>query len=164
MPFGLKNAPVTFQRAMEQVLRPCGGFAACHIDDVFFSKTWDEHLGHLTSVLQALRGAGLTARPSKCSFGFRYLEYLGHIIGDGKVAVPRQRVTAIQTYKRPRTKSDMHSFLELIGYYRRFIPEFAQYSALLTPAVEKQATGKLPGLLRWWTPLSLCVVSCVMYV
>ena len=54
MPFGLKNAPATFQRAMEQVLRPCGGFAACYIDDiVFFSKTWDEHLGHLTSVLQA---------------------------------------------------------------------------------------------------------------
>ena len=77
-------------------------------------------------MLQALRGAGLTARPGKCSIGSRYLEYLGHIIGDGKLAVPRQRVTAIQTYKRPRTESDMHSFLGSIGYYRRFIPGFAQ--------------------------------------
>ena len=162
MPFGLKNAPATFQRAMEQVLHPCGGFAACYIDDVVvFSKTWDEHLGHLTSVLQTLRGAGITARPGKCSFGFRYLEYLGHIIGDGKIAVPRQRVTAIQTYKMPRTKSDMHSFLGLIGYYRCFIPGFAQYSALLTPAVAKQA----PGEVTWTaemvdTFVTLCGKLC----
>ena len=94
-------------------------------------------------MLQALRGAGLTARPGKCSFGSRYLEYLGHIIGDGKVAVPRQRVTAIQTYKRPRTKSDMRSFLGSIGYYRHFIPGFTQYSALLTLAVAKQAPGEV---------------------
>jgi len=124
MPFGLKNAPATFQRAMEQVVRPCGAFAACYIDDiVVFSKTCNEHLDHLTSMLQALREARLTF------FGFRYLEYLGHIIGDGKVAVPRHRVTALLTYKRPRTKSDMRSFLGLIGYYRRVIPGFAKYSA-----------------------------------
>ena len=100
----------------------------------------------------------LTARPGNALFGFRYLallttlliyelnvlcEYFGHIIGDGKVAVPRQRVTAIQTYKRPRTKSDMHSFLGLIGYYRHFTPGFAQYSALLAPAVAKQAPGEV---------------------
>ena len=59
MLFGLKNAPATFQRAMEKVLHPCSGFAACYIDDVVvFSKTWDERLGHLTSVLQALDGLG----------------------------------------------------------------------------------------------------------
>ena len=96
----------------------------------------------------------LTARPGNALFGFRYLallttlliyelnvpcEYLGHIIGDGKVAVPRQRVIAIQTYKRPRTKSDMRSSLGLIGYYRHFTPGFA----LLTPAVAKQAPGEV---------------------
>ena len=74
MPLFLKNAPATFHSVMEQVLRTCGRFAACYIDDVFFSKTWDKHVGHLTRVLQALRGAGLTARPRIFCMGLKYLE------------------------------------------------------------------------------------------
>jgi len=70
---------------------------------------------------------------------------LEHIIGDSKIAVPRPRVTALLTYKRPRTKSDMRFFFGWIGYYRRFILGFAKYSALLLQQVAKY----LPGEVTW---------------
>ena len=66
MPFGLKNAPATFQVLMERVLDQCRMFSAAYIDDVLaFSNSWAEHLEHVKCVLHALREAGLTAKPTK---------------------------------------------------------------------------------------------------
>ena len=84
MPFGLRNAPSIFQRAMEVVLRGCYSFCAPYIDDlVVFSQSGEEHLGHLREVLETLRKNGLTVKLGKCEFGRRKLEYLGHLIGGG---------------------------------------------------------------------------------
>ena len=67
MPFGLHNAPATFQRLMNHVLWGSGAFAGVYIDDiVVFSRSWEEHLGHLRDVFSRLRQAGLTLKPSKC--------------------------------------------------------------------------------------------------
>ena len=77
MPFGLKIAPALFQRAIEVVLKPCNAFAVAYIDDeVIFSNSWKEHLDHLRSVFTEFRRHGLTAKPSKCVFGRRHIEYL----------------------------------------------------------------------------------------
>jgi len=131
---------------MELVLRPCERFSACYIDDVIiFSASWEEHITHVRHVLEALAMAGLTAKYSKCCFGFRFLEYLGHVIGDGKVAVPQQRVTALEEYKRPKTKTDLRAFLGMIEYYRKSIKGFAKMSSLLTPAVAKCHLGSREG-------------------
>ncbi len=82
---------------MELVLKNCSSFASVYIDDVLvYSKDWEEHLQHLRLVLEALRKSGLTAKPSKCQWGRRHLDYLGHRVGGGKVAVPEHRVHAWQ--------------------------------------------------------------------
>lgn len=146
MPFGLKNAPAIFQRLVDKVLRDCFEFAATYIDDILvFSKTWEEHIEHLGEVLQALERHGLTVKPSKVEFGRKYVEYLGHVVGDGKVAIPAHRVTAMADFKQPVSRRQMKSFLGGISYYRRFIPDFASYSALLTPAT----SGKAPSTVDW---------------
>jgi len=144
MPSGLKNAPATFQALTEQVLRECSEFASVYIDDVLiYSANWKEHLTHIKLVLQALQKAGLTAKPSKCQWGRSHLEYLGHRVGCGEVAVPRHRVKAMENFRQLVTKRDLRAFLGSIGYYRRFVTNFANYSTLLTPATSSMALGKI---------------------
>ena len=99
MPFGLRNAPATFQALIESVLRQCAEFAVVYIDDVLvYSNSWAEHLQHLKHVLEALKKAGLTAKPEKCQWGRRHLDYLGHRVGCGKVAVTEHRVEAMANF------------------------------------------------------------------
>ena len=97
MPFGLRNAPASFQRCMDSVLRHLLSSTCVYIDDVLvFSDSWDEHLVHVQQVLEALADAGLTANPSKCVWGARSLSYLGHMVGIGYVSIPEARVKAIK--------------------------------------------------------------------
>ena len=146
MPFGLRNAPAIFQRVMEIVLRGCYEFSAPYIDDiVIFSKNGVEHIVHLKEVLVALQKNGLTAKLDKCEFGMKRLEYLGHLIGSGEVAVPSHRATAMAEFIQPRTKKQLRAFLGAASYYRRFICNFANYSSLLSPDTSKYA----PGVVVW---------------
>ena len=146
MPFGFRNAPSHFQRVMERVLQPVSTFAAVYIDDIIvFSDSWTQHLDHLSAVFQCFRDAGLKAKPSKCSFGMTSLEYLGHTIGSGTLAVPEQRATALTQFRRPVTKKGLRSFLGSASYYRKFIKNFAEMSSLLTPAI----TASSPKHVAW---------------
>ena len=148
MPFGLKNAPALFQRAIEIVLEPCRAFATSYIDDlVIFSNNWDDHLEHLRAAFTELRRHNLTAKPKKCVFGKRYLEYLGHLIGSGRLAVPQHRIAALEAYIKPKMAKDMRSFLGTMSYYRKFINGYANYSALLSPSTSKKAPRDVQ-----WTP------------
>ena len=146
MPFGLRNAPSIFQRVMEVVLRGCYFFCAPYIDDiVVFSQSGEEHLGHLREVLEALRRNGLTVKLGKCAFGRRKLEYLGHLIGGGEMAVPKHRATAMAEYVQPKTRKQLRAFLGAASYYRRFVNNFATYSSLLSPSTSKFS----PGVVVW---------------
>ncbi len=146
MPFGLRNAPATFQNLMEKVLENCREFASVYIDDVLvYSDNWKDHLQHVTHVFEALKDAGLAAKPGKCQWGRRHLDYFGHRVGCGRIAVPEHRAQAMAEFSQPTTKRDLRAFLGSVGYYRRFIPNFADYSALLTPAT----SAKAPGNVRW---------------
>ena len=79
MPFGVKNAPACFQELMQRVLAEQYQWSTAYMDDVVvYSRTWSEHLDHIASVLEALKGAGLTANPTKCRWGGRAVEFLGH--------------------------------------------------------------------------------------
>ena len=121
MPFGLKNAPAVFQRTMEQVLRSCYSWAAPYIDDVLvFSESVGDHAVHIRKVLDELKKHGLTVKFSKCAFGQRKVEYLGHLIGGGVLAVPSHRATAMAEYRLPITKKQLRSFLGAASYYRKF--------------------------------------------
>ena len=146
MPFGLRNAPSIFQRTMEIVLRGCYQFAAPYIDDVVvYSGNGSEHLVHLRLVLEAFRLHGLTVKLGKCSFGRRRLEYLGHMIGDGQLAVPEHRAKAMAQYLQPRTKKELRAFLGAASYYRRFVCNFASFSSRLSPYTSK----KSPSVVLW---------------
>ena len=91
MPFGLRNAPAIFQRGMEVILGGCYDCSSPYIDDILvFSVNGVEHVKDLRKVLDALRRGGLTVKRSKCEFERSTLEYLGHQIGNGTLAVPRQ--------------------------------------------------------------------------
>ena len=162
MPFGLRNAPATFQRMMHDVLRGQEEHAASYIDDsLVYSLNWEEHLAHIKAVLEALRQSGLTAKPAKCQWGSSKLEYLGHIVGEGKVEVPQARVKAIKEFKRPETKRQLQAFLGTTGYHRKFIRSYADHSANLTVATRKTA----PNRLEWTEAMCddfcyLCTTLC----
>ena len=146
MPFGLKNAPAVFQRLMEVVLRDCYEFSAPYIDDiVVFSKDGLEHVQYLRCVLDALRRFGMTIKEAKCEWGKVKLEYLGHVIGGGELAVPAHRAAAMADYNQPTTKKQLRSFLGAAGYYRQFIEGYARMSAVLTPWTAKDA----PSVVCW---------------
>ena len=108
MPFGLKNAPAIFQRCMEIVLGDCYTFAAPYIDDIIvFSENGVVHAHHLRKVFAALQQHGLTVKLDKCEFGRCHVEYLGHVIGNGVLAVPKHRAAAMAAFIQPRTKSSL---------------------------------------------------------
>lgn len=92
------------------------------LDDILvYSRTWEEHINLLRTVMERLR-AGLTAKPAKCQLGMMTLEYLGHVIGGGELWPMHDKVKKITDASRPMTKKALRSLLGLSGYYIKFIP------------------------------------------
>ena len=146
MPFGLKGAPATFQRLMDGVLEGAWEYAGAYLDDVvIFSATWEEHLVHVRDVFQRIKDAGLTINPAKCSLAKSQVEYLGFIIGSGVVRPQVGKVSALTDTPVPKTKSQVRSFLGMVGWYRRFIPNCSSRAAVLTELTKKDR----PNRVRW---------------
>jgi hypothetical protein len=133
MPFGLSNAPATFQTLMNRILRKyIGVFVIVYLDDILiFSNTLDEHLQHLTTVLEILQQNELYAKPSKCIFGVSELEFCGHLVGNGIVRPLRSKVATIRNWPVPTNVHEVRQWLGLSGYYRRFIRKYAQIAVPL---------------------------------
>ena len=134
VPFGLVNSPALFQRLMNIVLdglhHKC---AIAYIDDiVIFSRTLEEHYGHLREVFERLRQAGLKLKPSKCEFERSKINYLGHVISSEGVQPDPSKVIAVQNISKPSTVTDIRSFLGLTGYYRQHIKDYAKIAQPLT--------------------------------
>ena len=148
MPFGLRGAPATFQRLMDEALDDHLDYSRAYLDDiVVFSTSWNQHLQHLTAILERLKELGLTVKAAKCTWAVASCSFLGHIVGKGKISPGECKITAIREFRQPQTKSDIRSFLGLSGYYRKFVPEFAQNSVKLTAASTKSAPEK-----THWSP------------
>ena len=126
MPFGLDNAPSTFQCLMDQLLEGTQAFTAAYLDDVIiYSRCWEEYLEHLREILTRLRKACLTIKESKCKCASNECEYLRHTLSNGKVHPLQAKVQSVQDFTQPITKKDVCAFLGLCGYYRHFIPDFS---------------------------------------
>ena len=140
MPFGLSNAPSTFQALMNFVLklflRRC---VLVFFDDILiYSATWTEHLQHLRAVLDILHEHQLHLKRSKCSFAAASVHYLGHVISPDGVAMDASKVAAVQSWPQPRSARGLRGFLGLAGYYRRFVKDYGILAAPLTSLLRKE--------------------------
>uniref|UniRef100_A0A158P4N7 RNA-directed DNA polymerase n=1 Tax=Tetranychus urticae TaxID=32264 RepID=A0A158P4N7_TETUR len=140
MPFGLCNAPATFQRLMNCCL---GGlkYKCClvYIEDIIvFSKTIKEHLERLEAVFDSLRRAGLTLKPDKCFFFKKKILYLGHIISAAGQEPDPEKIRAVKNFPVPVTLKDIRAFVALCSYYRKFIKDFAKIAQPLTQLTKKE--------------------------
>ena len=139
MPFGLTNAPATFQRGLDIVLTKFK-WKTClvYLDDVIiFSNTVEEHIDHVDDVLTCLALAGVTLKISKCKFFTTEVEYLGHIIKPGTLEVDSANTKSLRDCKPPRTKTQLRSFLRLVGVYRRFINHYTMLAGPLNELLRK---------------------------
>lgn len=141
MPFGLKNAPSTFQRVMDNVLREyLYKFCFVYMDDVvIFSKSLHEHLIHLNKIFDKFREFNLKVQLDKSEFLCKEVAFLGHIITPNGIKPNPEKIKAIQAYPLPKSVKEIRAFLGLIGYYRRFIQNFAKVVQPFTKCLKKGA-------------------------
>ena len=135
MPFGLTNAPTAFMDLLNRVFQSyLDRFVIVFIDDILvYSGSSEEHSEHLRIVLQTLRERQL----SKCQFWLNGVAFLGHVISVEGVSVDPQKIEAVVNWKPPKNVSEVRSFLDLAGYYKKFVEGFSKIAAPLTKLIRK---------------------------
>jgi len=147
LPFGLSNAPTTFQRAIDMLL---GGlkWKSCLVyleDIIVFSQSAGEHVEHLREVFTALRGAGVALKAKNCHLFQEEVEFLGHIVGWGELKVKDKNIRGLKEASPPRCKKVLRSVLVMCNVYRRFVMDYAQVARPLAA----MTSSKRPD--RWGT-------------
>ena len=145
VPFGLAQAPAYFQLLMNPVLEGLS-FAMTYLDDIIiFSNSEEEHLLHLEEVFHWLRKAGLKMKRSKCDLFKSQIHYLGHLISEDGISPLPDKLDSIKNMPVLKCMKEIRQFLGLTGYYRKFVPRFADISRPLTRLTRKETTFN-------WTP------------
>ncbi|XP_038207042.1 uncharacterized protein LOC119828829 [Zerene cesonia] len=144
MPFGLKNAPSTFQKLMNNCLSGLqGNRCFVYLDDiVIYSYDLKTHIDNLQVVFNRLRSFNLKLQPDKCQFLRKEVTYLGHVIGEEGVRPNPDKVKSVVEFPIPKSQKDIKSFLGLVSYYRRFIPQFSKIAKPLTSLLKKDVPFK----------------------
>lgn len=142
MPFGLKNAPATFQRAMNNILGEyIGTRCYVYLDDIIvIGYNLENHLENLKCVLKRLSDFNLKIQLDKCEFLKRETEFLGHIISSDGVKPNPDKIEKIIQWPMPKNQKEIKQFLGLVGYYRRFIKDFSKISRPMTKFLKKDST------------------------
>jgi hypothetical protein len=141
MPFGLSNAPSTFQALMNDVLSPyLRRFVLVFFDDILiYSSSWAEHLQHVAIIFNELRVHRLHLKRSKCSFGTTSVAYLGHVTSVEGVMMDADKNAAVAAWLPPQSPRALRGFLGLAGYYRKYIQDFGLITAPLTRLLRRDA-------------------------
>jgi hypothetical protein len=139
LPFGLRNAPMSFQMVMSEVLRGLNWKCSLvYIDDILcFSKDIPSHLKHLEAIFDRLDQADLKLNPTKCKFAAKRVTYLGHVLSKHGVEVDHEKTKAITTYPVPKSAKDVKAFIGVCNYYRRFVKGFAEIASPLNKLLQK---------------------------
>ena len=151
MPFGLCNAPATFQRLMQHCFRDeVFDILLVFLDDVLvYSDSILEHVNRLDRVFAKLQLHGLKLKPSKCEFLKDHVRYLGHVVSKDGVATDERKVECVKNWKVPICVKDLRSFLGLAGYYRRYVPGFAK---IASPLYDQMKDSPKSNKLLVWSP------------
>ena len=145
-PFGLAQAPAYFQRLVNEVLSGLA-FAFGYLDDILvYSPDMETHLEHLRALFMKLREADLKLKEVKCNFLKKHIQYLGHIISGKGITPMPEKLVCIKDMPPPKTAKEVKQFLELIGYYRKFVPRFSDLARLLNMLTRKDVPFE-------WTPI-----------
>ena len=141
MPFGLKGAPLTFQRMINTLFGDMlGSEVHAYLDDLIIcSKDANGHFQALEKVLLKLREAGLKAKLSKCEFLKSKIQFLGHMVDSEGIHTLPDKVSAVREFPRPENADHVRSFLGLAGYYRSFVKGFSTLAAPLNLLLKKEA-------------------------
>ena len=138
VPFGLAHAPAYFQELMTGILKDFD-VAITYLDNIIIlSRTAEEHLSHIKKVFKKLWNANHSMKWSKCHFFSREIQYLGHILSTKGIHPLPSKTQAIQKMHPPTTPKQVWAFLQLVGYYRKFIKDFAKIAKLLTLLTRQQ--------------------------
>ena len=131
-PFGLSQAPAYFQRLMNQVIKGLP-FAFVYLDDVLIhSPDIETHLEHIRILFQRLRKADLKLKDSKCNYFKTHVQYLGHLVSGKGIKPLPEKLESVKKMPAPTTPKEIKQFLGLVGYYRKFIPRFADIARPMT--------------------------------
>ncbi|KAJ6440242.1 cystathionine beta-lyase/cystathionine gamma-synthase [Purpureocillium lavendulum] len=147
MPFGLVNAPASFQQYINYALEGLVDITCVvYLDDILiFSENAEQHEDDVKEVLSRLRKAGLYANLSKCEFSVREVSFLGFVVDQEGIHMERERVCAIAQWPVPRSVKDVQVFLGFTGFYRRFIKNYSKIVSPLSDCLRKKAPG--PSIL-----------------
>ena len=138
MPFGMKNAPATFQRMVNKLVRDIDGCEGYIDDVVIFSDNWLDHIRQIKRFFQIMQEAKLTINLMKSEFGKATVKYLGHIVGQGQVRPLDAKIQTIVKFPIPTSRKELARFLGMAGYYRNFCLNFSEIAAPLTNLLSKK--------------------------
>ena len=138
MPFGMKNAPATFQRMVNKLVRDIDGCEGYIDDVVIFSDNWSDHIRQIERFFQIMRKAKLTINLMKSEFGKATVKYLGHVVVQGQVRPLDAKIQTIVKFPIPTSRKELARFLGMAGYYRNFCLNFSDIAAPLTNLLSKK--------------------------
>ena len=131
-PFGLSQAPAYFQRLINKVIKGLP-FAFGYLDDILIhSPDIETHLQHIRLFFQRLKEADLKLKNSKCNYFKTHVQYLGHLVSGKGIRPLPEKLDSIKRMPAPTTPKEIKQFLGLVGYYRKFIPRFADIARPMT--------------------------------
>jgi hypothetical protein len=161
MPFGLCNAPSTFQSLMNHVFCPfLRHFVLVFFDDILiYSKTWIDHLTHVDRLLHLLSQHQLFLKQSKCAFGASEVEYLGHLVGKDGIRVDPKKIEAMQDWPHSKNLKSLHGFLGLKGYYCKFVKNYGKIATPLTALLKKNSFSWTPATAQAFQTLNMTMCT-----
>ena len=145
LPFGMKTALATFQRMISEIVFKGLEFAFSYIDDVKVDMPFSffQHISELQQDLQRLCECKLNAGPSKCKIAMSTVDFVGHRVAGDCIEPITALVQSIKSYPRPQTKKQVRSFLGLVRYYCKLIPNFSNRAAVLTDLTRTKSPTKI---------------------
>ena len=151
VPMGLKGAPSFFQRVMASIVLVGLMYVAVelYIDDLLvFGRTWEEYMTNLDAVFARLAARGITVNPHKCRLGLTSVEYVGYVIDNNGISMAHDRREEVFAIPKPYLGKHLKSFLGCAGYFRDFIPNYAEKTLPLNEMIRNYDRNKK----IIWTP------------